>query len=162
MGGVGSLSNTMWPEPRPTSTPSFILIYPAIWPQYTNVTGRTGEDRQDNGPIAYGKPFHKQSPNKRTHTQITTTPHHNRFMALFPGPPGSAGARIELLDFMVQGKTNRGRETDHLAGRHSIWTNQCPPPPSSIFLQAGCPSCHPTNSVKALKATSAFGLGRRR
>jgi len=30
------------------------------------------------------------------------------------------------------------------------------------FLQAGCPSCHPTNSVNALKATSAFGLGRRR
>ena len=24
------------------------------------------------------------------------------------------------------------------------------------FLQAGCPSCRPTNSVKALKATSAF------
>ena len=31
-----------------------------------------------------------------------------------------------------------------------------------IFLQAGCPSCCPTNSVKALKATSAFELGRRR
>jgi len=30
------------------------------------------------------------------------------------------------------------------------------------FLQARCPSCHPTNSVKALKATSTFGLGRRR
>ena len=32
----------------------------------------------------------------------------------------------------------------------------------SPFLQAGCPSCRPTNSVKARKATSAFGLGRRR
>jgi len=32
-----------------------------------------------------------------------------------------------------------------------------PPPPSQHFLQAGCPSCRPTNSVKALKATSAFG-----
>jgi len=29
------------------------------------------------------------------------------------------------------------------------------------FLQARCPSCCPTNSVKALKATSAFRLGRR-
>jgi len=29
------------------------------------------------------------------------------------------------------------------------------------ILQAGCPSCHTTNSVKALKATSAFGLGRK-
>jgi len=31
-----------------------------------------------------------------------------------------------------------------------------------LFLQAGCPSCHPTNSVRALKATSALGLGKRR
>jgi len=30
------------------------------------------------------------------------------------------------------------------------------------FLQARCPSCLPTKIVKALKATSAFGLGRRR
>jgi len=27
-----------------------------------------------------------------------------------------------------------------------------PAPHSSVFLQAGCPSCRPTNSVKALKA----------
>ena len=30
------------------------------------------------------------------------------------------------------------------------------------FLQAGCPSCRPTNDFKALKATSAFRLWRRR
>jgi len=29
-------------------------------------------------------------------------------------------------------------------------TSTIPP----YFLQAGCPSCHPTNSVKALKATA--------
>jgi len=28
-----------------------------------------------------------------------------------------------------------------------------PPQPSKVFLQAGCPSCRPTNSVKALKQT---------
>jgi len=77
-----------------------------------------------------------------TTSWLESTPHHNHFMALFPGPPGWAGARRELLDFMVQGKINRGRHTDHLAGCHSIRTNQCPPPPSSpFFLQAGCPSC---------------------
>ena len=89
-------------------------------------------------------------------------PHHNHFTALFLEPPGWAGARREFLDFMVQGKINRGRHTDHLAGCHSIRTNQCPPPPFPHFLQAGCPSCRPTNSVKAVKATSAFELGRRR
>jgi len=36
---------------------------------------------------------------------------------------------------MVQGKINRGRHTDHLAGSHSIQTNQCPPPPSPIFYR---------------------------
>jgi len=35
---------------------------------------------------------------------------------------------------MVQGKINRGRHIDHPAGRHSIWTNQClPPPPFFTF-----------------------------
>jgi len=47
-GGAGSPSNTMWPGPRPTCKPSFILIRPTVWPQCTNVA-----DRQDNGPIAY-------------------------------------------------------------------------------------------------------------
>jgi len=55
------------------------------------------------------------------------------FYSPFSGPRGWAGARRELLDFMVQGKTNRGRYTDHPAGRHSIRINQCPPPPSPII-----------------------------
>jgi len=35
---------------------------------------------------------------------------------------------------MVQREINRGRHTDHPAERHSIRTNQCPPPPSPIFF----------------------------
>ena len=31
--GAGSPSNTVWPEPRPTSIPSGILVHPAISPQ---------------------------------------------------------------------------------------------------------------------------------
>jgi len=42
--GAGSPFNVMWPWPRPTSVPSFILIHPTIWPQCTSVTDRT--DRQ--------------------------------------------------------------------------------------------------------------------
>ena len=60
MGRVGSPSNTMWPELRSTPVPSFVLIHLLAWPQYTNVADR--QDRQDNGPIAYGEPFYKQSP----------------------------------------------------------------------------------------------------
>jgi len=93
-------------------------------------------------------------------TEYVTTPHHNRFTALFPGPSGWAGARRKLLDFMVQGKINRGRHTDHLAGRHSIQSGltsaylTIPP----YFLQAGCPSCRPTNSVEALKVNRLTAL----
>jgi len=40
VGGAGSPSNIMWPGPRPTRTPSFILIHPTVWPQYTNVADK--------------------------------------------------------------------------------------------------------------------------
>jgi len=50
--GAGFPYNTVSPGPRPTSlplgrgscVPSFILIHPTVWPQYTNVTDR--QDRQ--------------------------------------------------------------------------------------------------------------------
>ena len=55
-------------------------------------------------------------------------------MALFLGPPRWAGAGREPLVFMVQGKINKGRHIDHPAGRNSIRTKQCPPPPSPHYL----------------------------
>jgi len=48
---------------------------------------------------------------------------------------------------MVQGKINRDRHTDHPAARHSIRTNQCPPPPSPIFYRPDAlPADQPTVS----------------
>ena len=45
--GAESPSNTMWSWPTPTSIRSGILIHPAVWPQYTNVTDRqTGQTGQ--------------------------------------------------------------------------------------------------------------------
>jgi len=72
-------------------------------------------------------------------------PHHN----LFPGPPGWAGARRELLDFMVQGKINTGRHTDHPAGHHSVRTNQCPPPPSPHFFAGRMPFLPPNQQCQS-------------
>jgi len=37
-----------------------------------------------------------------------------------------------------------------------------PVPNHSVFLQAGCPSCRPTNSVKALKATQLIDRAERK
>jgi len=79
-----------------------------------------------------------------TEYKITNTPPSQPFYGPFLGPPRWASARRELLECMVQGKINRGRHTDHPAGRLSIRTNQCPPPLYPHFLQAGCPSCRPT------------------
>jgi len=80
-------------------------------------------------------------------SQKMQPPHYNHFTALFPGPPGWAGARRELLDFMVQGKINRGRYSELLAGRHSIRTNQCPAPPLPCFYRPDAlPAAQPTMS----------------
>jgi len=40
----------------------------------------------------------------------------------------------------------------HMQVCTSLQTNNQATTPPLGFLQAGCPSCHPTNSVKALKA----------
>ena len=40
------------------------------------------------------------------------------------------------------------------ANRHLTQTDKHASTPPLSFLQAGCPSCHPTNSVKALKASA--------
>jgi len=78
---------------------------------------------------------------------IRNNNNNNHFMAIFPGPPGWASARRELLDFMVQGKINRGRHIDYPAGRHSIRTNQCPPPSSPYFYELDAlPATQPTVS----------------
>ena len=45
-GQHGFPPNTMWPGPRPTRMPSFILIRPILWPQCTNVTDRTDRTGQ--------------------------------------------------------------------------------------------------------------------
>jgi len=66
-----------------------------------------------------------------------------------------------------KGKTNldftEARDSEwqwHQLGRMQVCTslqtdNHASIPPQ--FLQAGCPSCHPTNSVKALKALTYSG-----
>jgi len=67
--GAGSPFTTMWPGPRPTCMPSFILIRPAVWPQYTNVTDRQTDrtDRQRSDSI-----WRKRSP--KDHARVIFHP----------------------------------------------------------------------------------------
>jgi len=43
-------------------------------------------------------------------------------------------------------------QLDHMQVCTSFQTDNHGSTPPLSFLQAGCPSCHPTNSVKAMKA----------
>jgi len=46
----GGVADTMW-QGRGLHARQVILICPTVWPQYTNVTDRTGQDRQRSGGI---------------------------------------------------------------------------------------------------------------
>ena len=78
-------------------------------------------------------------------------------------PFNSLFSRITWVSRYQKGKTNldftEARDSEwqwHQLGRMQVCTslqtdNHSNTPPL-VFLQAGCPSCRPTNSVKALKA----------
>jgi len=96
--------------------------------------------------------WHNYTNNKYYHyNYYTHTTHTQPFYGLFPGPPGWVSARRELLNFMVQGKINRCRHTDHPARRHSIRTNQCPPPPSPMFFTGCMPFLPPSQQCQCIE-----------
>ena len=89
-----------------------------------------------------------------THTHTHT---HTHLMAFFPGQPRWASTRkVEPIWILLKQETVSGsgiswaRCKSALAPDNSHANHAITPPPS--FLQARCPSCRPTNSVKALKA----------
>ena len=70
---------------------------------------------------------------------------HTRLTALFPGLPGWAGTRkVKPIWILLEQET--------VSGSGISWAICYASTPPLSFLQAGCPSCRPTNSVKALKA----------
>ena len=80
-----------------------------------------------------------------------------RLTALCPGLPVWAGTRkVEPIWILLKQEAVNGSGIYwHQLGRMQVCTllqtdNHASTPPLS-FLQDGCPSCHPTNSVKALK-----------
>ena len=60
----------------------------------------------------------------------------------------------EPLVFMVQGKINRGRHTDHPAGCNSIRIKQCPPPPSPYFFMGRMPFLLPNQQCQSTEGNS--------
>jgi len=96
----------------------------------------------------YAESLSNKKNNTHTHTR-------------FSGPL----SRTNQVSQYQKGKTNmdftEARDCEwqwHLLGHMQVCTslqtdNHASTPPLN-FLQAGCPSCHPTNSIKALKATT--------
>ena len=84
---------------------------------------------------------------------------HTHLTALCPGLPRWAGTRKVKTNLDI----TEARDSEwqwHQLGHMQVYTslqadNHTRTPPLS-FLQAGCSSCHPTNSVKALKAFKAL------
>ena len=89
--------------------------------------------------------------------QVTDT----HLMALFPGLPGWAGTRkVKPIWILLKQETVSGNGISRAICKSAPCTRQIttPAPHHSSFLQAGCPSCHPTNSIKVLKVTRVKNL----
>ena len=95
-----------------------------------------------------------QAANVVVFTVLTHT--HTRLTAFFPGLPGWAGTRkVKPVWILLKQETVSGSGISWTICKSAPGSRQItmPAPHRSVFLQAGCPSCHPTNSVKALKAS---------
>ena len=80
---------------------------------------------------------------------------HTRLTALFPGLPGWAGTRkVKPIWVLLKQETVSDSGISWAIYKSAPRSRQTtmPTPHHSVFLQAGCPSCRPTNSVKVLKA----------
>ena len=77
---------------------------------------------------------------------------HTRLMALFPGLPRWAGTRkVNHLDFTeARDSESQWHQLHHMQVCTSLQTDNHASTSPLSFLQAGCPSCRPTNSIKAL------------
>ena len=79
---------------------------------------------------------------------------HTRLTALFPGLPRCVGTRkVKPISILLKQKTVSGSGISWTICKSAPRFRQIttPAPHHSSILQAGCPSCCPTNSAKALK-----------
>ena len=83
---------------------------------------------------------------------------HTRLTALRPGLPRWASTRkVKPTWILLKQGTVSGSGISWAICKSAPHSRQIttPAPHHSVFLQAGCPSCCPTNSVKALKAQNS-------
>ena len=115
---------------------------------------RTAHDKVDCNTKTYTLFDYCNTTNKQTNKH-THTHTHNLTTALFLGLPGWASTRkVKQIWILLKQETVSGSGISWAICKSASRSRQIttPVPHHSSFLQAGCPSCRPTNSVKALKA----------
>ena len=86
---------------------------------------------------------------------VLCPPTHTRLTALFRDYQRWAGTRKvkPIWILLKQDSEWQWHQLGHMQVCTSLQTDNHASTPPLSFLQAGCPSCHPTNSVKALNST---------
>jgi len=85
---------------------------------------------------------------RRTHTHLVLQP----FFRDYPGEPVNQKGETNLDFTEARDSEWQWHQLGHMQTICiSLQTDNHTSTPPLSFLQAGCPSCHPTNSVKALK-----------
>jgi len=139
--------------------------------------------RKDIDPFTYSTSYNKSSKYQYENTEISVSswqiwviiininvikvqnlnhhaPHHNRFTALFWDHPGEPVPEQNFWTLWCKGRLTEA-DTLTIRLRHSIRTNQCPPPPSPIFFTGQMPFLPLNQQCQSTEATSTYGLGRR-
>jgi len=125
--------------------PSFLYIFG--WTEFAFLLWH--KPRLLETETLFDAPVFKQEifrPHTHTHTRLT---------ALFPGLPRWAGTRkVKPVWILLKQETMSSSGISWAICKSASCSRQItmPVPHYSSFLQAGCPTCRPTNSVKALKA----------
>jgi len=89
-------------------------------------------------------------------SHLLSLPPPQPFYCPFSGTTRVSRCQKRTSRLMLQGKINRGRHTDHLAGRHSIRINQCPPPSSHpIFFTGRMPFMPPNQQHQSTEGNAS-------
>ena len=118
-------------------------LYKLLTPRWRSQTCEVREQWLDSSAATHPRSsleFHLHY----THTHI-----HTHLMALCPGLPGWAGTRnVKPIWILLKQEIVSGSGISWAVCKSALRSRQTAMP--AVFLQARCPSCHPTNSVKAL------------
>ena len=138
------ISRSRWTQP---TTVSLNPTQPNPWmdPSYTQPVSICGDGWTDTGPTHKRSLVEAASVNNHTHTRP------------FNGPFSGTTSRYQKgktnLDFTEASKSEwQWHQLGHMQVCTSLQTDNHASTPPLSFLQAGCPSCRPTDSVNALKA----------